>query len=286
MWRFSYRLDPELTNNKAEYDALIIGLKLLVYMKDRCIKIRGDYQLVIKQLAEEYDCKDPYLLAHHRTASRLLSGFAPSMLSYVPRGMNVEANDLAQEASGFSKSLLTLEHDELPTEVLDVDQIDSWRQLLIDYLKNPSSCKDLKVKRRALMYVLIDDDIYKRSMNGVLLKCIAKAEALRVMGEVHEEVCGAHRARPAIKWLIYRHGYYWPTITADYFQGNQGKGTSSSHLISTQDDFVDTQHFPTIPLDLDQKLFSGTQEDFNLDDDLDDIPTNVDDNTPTSAPST
>ncbi|KAK4371093.1 hypothetical protein RND71_010568 [Anisodus tanguticus] len=69
-------------------------------------------------------------------------------------------------------------------------------------------------------------------------------------------------------------------------RGNQGKSTSSSHLIPTQDDFVDTQHFPTIPLDLDEELFSGTQEDFNLDDDLDDTPTNVDDNTPTSAPST
>ena len=45
-------------------------------------------------------------------------------------------------------------------------------------------------------------------------------------------------------------------------RGNQGKGTSSSHLIPTQDDFVDTQHFPTIPLDLDEELFSGTQEDF------------------------
>ncbi|KAK4368729.1 hypothetical protein RND71_012521 [Anisodus tanguticus] len=67
---------------------------------------------------------------------------------------------------------------------------------------------------------------------------------------------------------------------------NQGNGTYSSHLIPTQDDFVDTQHFPTIPLDLDEELFSGTQEDFNLDDDLDDTPTNVDHNTPTSAPST
>ncbi|KAJ8531154.1 hypothetical protein K7X08_026588 [Anisodus acutangulus] len=69
-------------------------------------------------------------------------------------------------------------------------------------------------------------------------------------------------------------------------RGNQDKGTSSSHLIPIHDDFVDTQHFPTIPLDLDDELFSGTQEDFNLNDDLDDTLTNVDDNTPTSAPST
>ncbi|KAK4353292.1 hypothetical protein RND71_028810 [Anisodus tanguticus] len=53
-------------------------------------------------------------------------------------------------------------------------------------------------------------------------------------------------------------------------RGNQGKSTSSSHPIPTQDDFVDTEHFSTIPLDLDEELFSGTQEDFNLDDDLDD----------------
>ncbi|KAJ8538461.1 hypothetical protein K7X08_027682 [Anisodus acutangulus] len=187
-------------------------------MKVKYIKIRGDSQLVIKQLAGEYDCKDPNLLVRYEMASRLLSRFASSTLSHVPRGINVEANDLAQEASGFRKSLLTLEYDELPAEVLAVDQIDSWRQLLIDYQKDPSSCKDLKVKRRALNYVLIDDDLYKRSVNGVLLKCIAKAEALRVMGDVHEGVCGSHRAGLSMKWLIYNYDYYWPTITVDCFQ--------------------------------------------------------------------
>ncbi|KAJ8567385.1 hypothetical protein K7X08_019593 [Anisodus acutangulus] len=75
-------------------------------------------------------------------------------------------------------------------------------------------------------------------------------------------------------------------------RGNKGKCTSSSHPISrqnhisTHDDFVDTEHFSTIPLDLDDELFSGTQKDCNLDDDLDDTPTNVDDNTPSNAPST
>jgi len=45
------------------------------------------------------------------------------------------------------------------------------------------------------------------------------------MGEIHEEVCGAHQSAFKIKWMIRRNGYYWPTILEDcfkYFKGCQG----------------------------------------------------------------
>ncbi|KEH39850.1 hypothetical protein MTR_1g012930 [Medicago truncatula] len=45
---------------------------------------------------------------------------------------------------------------------------------------------------------------------------------LSVMGEVHEGLCGSHRVVHTIKWLIYRHGYYWPTIMANCFQNAKG----------------------------------------------------------------
>ncbi|XP_043717672.1 uncharacterized protein LOC122665583 [Telopea speciosissima] len=37
-----------------------------------------------------------------------------------------------------------------------------------------------------------------------------------VMAEVHEGICGAHQAGPKMRWLIRGHGYYWPTMMADY----------------------------------------------------------------------
>jgi len=38
-------------------------------------------------------------------------------------------------------------------------------------------------------------------------------EALRVIREVHEGICGSHRSRQKIKWLIHRHDYFLPNIS-------------------------------------------------------------------------
>ena len=35
------------------------------------------------------------------------------------------------------------------------------------------------------------------------------------MGEVHEGICGAHQSGIKMRWLVRRHGYYWPTIFKD-----------------------------------------------------------------------
>lgn len=57
-----------------------------------------------------------------------------------------------------------------------------------------------------------DDVLFRRSVNGVLLKCINKEDALKVIGEVHEGTCGAHQSGYNMKWTINRYDNYWPTI--------------------------------------------------------------------------
>ncbi|XP_074293203.1 uncharacterized protein LOC141620161 [Silene latifolia] len=47
---------------------------------------------------------------------------------------------------------------------------------------------------------------------GVLLKYLGVDDALLVMEEVHEGVCGAHQSGPKMRWLIHCHGFYWPSI--------------------------------------------------------------------------
>ena len=71
------------------------------------------------------------------------------------------------------------------------------------------------LKQKALKYVLVDDELFKRSQEGLLLKCVNDVEAKRIMCEVHEGICGANKLGPKMKWLIHRYGYYWPTIIAD-----------------------------------------------------------------------
>ena len=74
---------------------------------------------------------------------------------------------------------------------------------MIQYLANPLVQVDYKLQQKALKYVLIDGELFRKSREGMLLKCLSKKEALKVIGEVHESICAAHKSRHNMKWLIY-----------------------------------------------------------------------------------
>ena len=61
-----------------------------------------------------------------------------------------------------------------------------------------------------------------KTIDGVLLKCLSQEEARVLMGEVHEEICGAHQSAYKMKWVIRRSGYFWPTILEDCFEYYKG----------------------------------------------------------------
>ena len=54
---------------------------------------------------------------------------------------------------------------------------------------------------------MLDEELYKRSAKGLLLKCLNKSKFMKVMVEVHEEICGSYRSGQKMRWLIHRHGY-------------------------------------------------------------------------------
>ena len=43
-------------------------------------------------------------------------------------------------------------------------------------------------------YVLLDDQLYYKTIDGVLLKCLNQEEVKVLMGEVHEGICAAHQS--------------------------------------------------------------------------------------------
>lgn len=50
----SYKLVFECSNNEAEYEALIVGVKILKKFGEKKISVYGDSDLVIKQVKGEY----------------------------------------------------------------------------------------------------------------------------------------------------------------------------------------------------------------------------------------
>ncbi|XP_050919355.1 uncharacterized protein LOC127136887 [Lathyrus oleraceus] len=180
----------------------------------------------------------------------LLKKFEYVDIKHVPRIKNQEANDLAQIASGYriSKEKLeelvkvrgkamaarlsptNLESTQLgyankeEFEVLSIDTLidTDWRNPIINYLKDPSTDTERKTKYRALSYILIGNELFKKTPEGILLKCLGESEAYLALSSVHSGACGAHQAGHKMKWLLFRNGMYWPTMLKDCIEFAKG----------------------------------------------------------------
>ncbi len=91
-------LGLRMTNNEAEYETLIAGLAdTLHWLEGRCIEpsqvrlqVRGDSQLVLRQLAGTWKSREPRMAALRDRALALLRRFGCYDLRHVPRQESVE----------------------------------------------------------------------------------------------------------------------------------------------------------------------------------------------------
>jgi hypothetical protein len=93
-----------------------------------------------------------------------------------------------------------------------------WRLPLLKWIKDPGKTTDKKVKRQVLRYTSIDDDLYRRTVNSVLLKCLGEEQAKVTVRKVHDGIFGAHQLAYKINWLLRRAGFYWPNMMDDCFK--------------------------------------------------------------------
>lgn len=88
----------EVTNNIAEYHALIWALENAQALGARAIRVQADSQLVIRQLEGAYKIKAQNLKPFFEKAKALLAQFASVELAHIPREQNKEADRRANEA--------------------------------------------------------------------------------------------------------------------------------------------------------------------------------------------
>jgi len=97
----SYKLAFDCSNNEAEYEALIAGLKILRKLKAKKIAVYGDSELVIKQVKGEFQAKHPRMRAYRNAVLDILKLFSEHTLTCVPRIQNGVADALAKAASNL-----------------------------------------------------------------------------------------------------------------------------------------------------------------------------------------
>ncbi|HEY9072986.1 MAG TPA: ribonuclease HI family protein, partial [Desulfobaccales bacterium] len=87
----------ETTNNVAEYQALILGLKEAARLGAHKLQVLADSELLVRQLNGQYRVKAPHLLPLWRLAKNELQKFETSTISHVPRAENRLADELANQ---------------------------------------------------------------------------------------------------------------------------------------------------------------------------------------------
>jgi ribonuclease HI len=215
-YSFSIKLPAPCTNNLAEYEAVHKGMELLLEAGAEAVEVFGDSKLVISQLTETYRCESELLFPLWRQCQELIAQFRYINFYWIQRIQNSEANDLAQMASGYKDMV-----DEAGLPINMLDQGD-WRADIFNYLKDSARGAPKKIRYRAMRYVLIGDDLFYRTLKGLLLKCLGPIESNQILHEVHEGTCGTHQSAHKMKWLIRRSGYYWPDMLEDYFKYYKG----------------------------------------------------------------
>jgi ribonuclease HI len=98
--RYVLRLHFPVSNNVAEYEALVNGLRIAIELRVRRLDAHGDSQLVIDQVMKNSHCRDPKMEAYCDEVRRLEDKFYGLKLNHIARRYNETADELAKIASG------------------------------------------------------------------------------------------------------------------------------------------------------------------------------------------
>ena len=95
----SQTLGPRVTNNEAEYQALLLGLRQLQVLGARKVRLRLDSELVVRHLEGRYKVRSARLAGLFQAVKEALAGFEACDLAHVRREKNREADALAGQAA-------------------------------------------------------------------------------------------------------------------------------------------------------------------------------------------
>jgi RecQ family ATP-dependent DNA helicase len=102
MWNLSMFVGINETNNTAEYNGLILGLTKAIEMKINNLVVKGDSELIIKQMTGEYKVSAPNLKYLFNSAKELEKKISNICYKHIYREKNTVADRLANE--GLTKN--------------------------------------------------------------------------------------------------------------------------------------------------------------------------------------
>ncbi|XP_043700044.1 uncharacterized protein Mb2253c-like [Telopea speciosissima] len=94
--QFALHFKFSASNNKAEYEALIAGLRMAKAIQVKRLAIRGDSQLVVNQVNRDYKAQDDRIAANLSMAKELVASFKVFEMHRIPKNKNGKADALSR----------------------------------------------------------------------------------------------------------------------------------------------------------------------------------------------
>ncbi|XP_055961912.1 uncharacterized protein LOC130015570 [Mercurialis annua] len=224
--RSSVKFDFPASNNAAEYEALLIGLRMVNVVKAEHVTIRSDSQLVVCQTLGTFEARDSEMRRYVDRVKFFLNKIQELggkwVIEQVPRLENQEADVLAKAATVNEKipgvHFSVQKHSSIDNyETIFLTQpLENWMQGIAHYLMDgtlpENRDKTYKILRQAPYYAFLDGVLYRKSFTHPWSRCLTAEEGEYVLREIHEGICGAHIAPRMLAKKAVLQGYYWPLM--------------------------------------------------------------------------
>jgi ribonuclease HI len=172
---YATRLDFNCTNNIAEYEALLLGLRKLKAMGIRRATHKSDSQVILGHVDKNSKTRDPKLEKYLNTIRRMEASFKGFSVKNIPRGENEHADLLAKSAAQglplpsevFFDTIKTPSVELMERVVLTISLVHNkdWRTEIVSFLQGNCLSDDeaynKRMETRTRPYVIIEGELYK-----------------------------------------------------------------------------------------------------------------------------
>jgi hypothetical protein len=72
------------------------------------------------------------------------------------------------------------------------------------YYEPSSTNAQIRMQQRVMAYQIVDNNLYKASVSGPLLRCLSRTEGKELLSEVHAGIYGGHIGAQALAAKVLR----------------------------------------------------------------------------------
>ncbi|XP_021999560.1 uncharacterized protein LOC110896640 [Helianthus annuus] len=197
---YAIKLDFKNTNNEAEYEAFLAGLRLAIKMGAQNLQAHA------KELLQQFKSyKVVHINRSENKPADALSKLGSTSFQHLAKDVRIEV----------LKNPSVLLHQ---LNVIEIGQ-PSWMTPIIQYLQKgilpENKAEARKIQNKALFYEMNGGILYRKSFLGPLLCCVDPQDASYLIREIHEGIYGIHAGPRMVVTKIMNAGYYWPGMHID-----------------------------------------------------------------------